>query len=339
MRNNEEIRRNSEKRGRNKKIRVNVKFGEFTFRALDYLEIVNAPFRRFIQNPQNPNQIPPARRKTNLAPRNWAELHPAIFQKLSSLDVLAGAGRVCRSWRKVSKHEPELWRRIDVTKHGYGPESVILAAPTKIAIDRSKCNVEEFWIEYLGDDDLLQYLCDRTSGLKSLKLISCYDISDEGVIELAKRQPDFKELEIMLGKFNEEFSLPEFVGKELPNLKVFRFNGIWFSVPYEEGEEMNDDQDAFGIGKSMKELRCLQLIGNRITNKGLKAILQGCPHLETLDIRACHNIKMDPDLRARCGRVKTVRLPDNSLEDYEFQAEGSHTWSEAEAMIRAFVGN
>jgi hypothetical protein len=59
----------------------------------------------------------------------------------------------------------------------------------------------------------------------------------------------------------------------------------------------------------------------RLTNDGLKAILDGCPHLETLDIRRCYNVNMDADMRARCARLRTIRLPGDSVDDYEFEAD------------------
>ncbi|KAJ3693593.1 hypothetical protein LUZ60_009073 [Juncus effusus] len=263
--------------------------------------------------------------------RNWAELNGdilmEIFRMIGILDVFKGAGSVCRAWRRVAKDEPDLWRRIDMTNHNYAFESDVLRDLTKLAIDRSKGRLEEFWIEDLGNDDLLQYLSDRTTVLKSLKLILCFQIREEGLINTVKKQPLLEELQITFGSFSGK--LPELVGKEIPNLKRFKLNRAWSFPPspnpYDDDEEMVniEDEEAFGIGKTMHELRDLQLIGNRLTNEGLKAILQGCPHLETLDLRRCYNIDMDSDMRARCGRLDTFRSPDDSLDDYEFKAETS----------------
>lgn len=97
--------------------------------------------------------------------RNWADLQrdvlAVIFLKIGSMEVLGAAGSVCRSWRRVAKEEPGLWRRIDMTNHGYGCDAFSLMYPTRLAIDRSGGLLEEFLIEYFGDGDLLQYLCDR----------------------------------------------------------------------------------------------------------------------------------------------------------------------------------
>ncbi|KAJ3698585.1 hypothetical protein LUZ61_002290 [Rhynchospora tenuis] len=276
--------------------------------------------------------------------RDWSELQRdvlvLIFLKVGLMDVLQAAGSVCRSWRKVAKDEPELWRRIDLSDHPYGFEAFMLTDPTKLAIDRSGGLLEEFSVDYFGDDDLLRYLCDRTSVLKKLCLISCYQLSEEAIAATAKRQPLLEEIQITFGSFSQKVT--EIVGKECPQLKTFKFNTKWYTNPYtgphdeeevsDDKEEISesddeeeipesDDNEALGIAKTMHQLHHLQLIGNRMTNEGLKAILEGCPHLETLDIRRCYNVNMDADMQARCARLKTIRLPGDSVDDYGFEAD------------------
>ncbi|KAG2582190.1 hypothetical protein PVAP13_6KG091800 [Panicum virgatum] len=68
----------------------------------------------------------------------------------------------------------------------------------------------------------------------------------------------------------------------------------------------------------MTGLRSLQIFGNILTNAGLTVILGNCHHLESLDIRYCFNVEMDNTLRAKCAGIKTLRLPDDSTDDYEF---------------------
>ncbi|KAJ4792202.1 RNI-like superfamily protein [Rhynchospora pubera] len=255
--------------------------------------------------------------------RDWAELQRdvlmLIFLKLGVMEVLRAAGSVCRSWRKVAKEEPELWRKIDVTNHSYGSDCYVLKDPTKLAIDRSSGRLEEFSVEDFGDNELLWYLCDRTSILKKLCLISCYQLSEEAMADTAKRQPLLEEIQITFGSFSEKVT--EIVGKECPLLKSFKFNTSWDNMgAYNPNDEavISDDDEALGIAKTMHQLHHLQLIGNRLTNEGLKAILHGCPHLETLDIRGCYNVNIDADMRTLCARLKTIRLPNDSVDDYEF---------------------
>ncbi|KAJ3693579.1 hypothetical protein LUZ60_009059 [Juncus effusus] len=260
--------------------------------------------------------------------RKWAELSVdvlmVVFGKMRTIDVLMSVGSVCRAWRNVAKDEPELWRRIDMTRRGEQMALIqmnlaklgigqisgrrmewIKMNLTKIAIDRSRGRLEEFWIEYFGDDDLLQYLCDRTSVLKSLRLIGCFDVSEKGVVETAKRQPLLEELELKFVDYSKEF--PELVGKALPNLKQLKLQRILKLARGPLQEKEFNNAVAVGIAKTMHQLRHLQLVGHTMSNRGLKAILKGCPHLETLEMRMRYDFKMDSDTRARCARLTNFK--------------------------------
>ncbi|KAJ3693601.1 hypothetical protein LUZ60_009081 [Juncus effusus] len=148
--------------------------------------------------------------------------------------------------------------------HGYLRNASRLINLAKLAIDRSRGGLEEFWIQNFVNDNLLQYLCDRTSVLKSLRLRECRGVSDKGLIETAKRQPLLEELEITHGYDSNE--LLELVGKELPNLKRFKFNSPWFNKYFSAYSENEVDkyynEGAFGIAKTMHQFRYLQLVGN-----------------------------------------------------------------------------
>jgi hypothetical protein len=104
------------------------------------------------------------------------------------------------------------------------------------------------------------------------------------------------------------------VGKSCPQLKRFRLSQHGFH----SFEDSHDDDEALGIA-TMTQLRSLQIFGNTITNEGLTAILDNCPYLESLDIRHCFNVFMDDTLRAKCARIKALRLPDDSIDDYDLQ--------------------
>ena len=115
-----------------------------------------------------------------------------------------------------------------------------------------------------------------------------------------------EELELALCPYVGESGVFGVVGKACPQLKRFRLNRDGFY--YLDTRDYHKDEEARGIA-TMHELRSLHLSGNRVTNKGLAAILDNCRHLESLDIRHCFNVKMDDTLRAMCARISSVRLP------------------------------
>ncbi|GJX95364.1 putative F-box/LRR-repeat protein 23, partial [Tanacetum coccineum] len=72
------------------------------------------------------------------------------------------------------------------------------------------------------------------------------------------------------------------------------------------------------IGKTVHELRHLELIGSNMTNAanfGLQVILDGCRHLETLDLRECFYIDLNRNSVTGClKQINHLKLPTDSLE-------------------------
>ncbi|XBI20935.1 hypothetical protein VPH35_062128 [Triticum aestivum] len=232
--------------------------------------------------------------------RNWAELPPdaisTILQKLDHVNILMGAGQVCRSWRGAARDEPELWRRINMLGHA------------DLSPELNLHGMARFWGEYTDDHDFLLYLADHATfagpSLKSLRLISRYNF-DEVLKEMIVKFPLLEELELSLCLDVGESGVLGVVGKACPQLKRFRLNKDVF-YDFEASDNDRDDE-AMGIA-TMHELRSLQLFANRLSNKGLTAILDNCPHLESLDIRHCFNVCMDNTLHAKCDRISTLSL-------------------------------
>ncbi|RVW39476.1 F-box protein SKIP19 [Vitis vinifera] len=109
----------------------------------------------------------------------------------------------------------------------------------------------------------------------------------------------------------------EAIGQCCPRLKSFRLNCQGFRHPHIEC-----DEEALAIAQNMPGLKSLQLFGNKLTNNGLLAILDGCCHLESLDLRQCFNVNLGGNLAKRCAeQIKILRYPNDSTDDYEFDAE------------------
>ena len=124
-----------------------------------------------------------------------------------------------------------------------------------------------------------------------------------------------EELDMTLCSLSKE-SL-EVVGRCCPLLKSFKWNQPWHAT---DGLSQTEcDEEAVAIAKNMPELRHLQLIGNQLSNDGLQAILDGRPHLKSLDLRKCFNVTLSGNLGRICAeRIKNLRHPDDSTDDFGF---------------------
>ncbi|XP_054776348.1 F-box protein SKIP19-like isoform X1 [Prosopis cineraria] len=250
--------------------------------------------------------------------RNWLDLPRdvtvTILLKLGAVDILTRARCVCTSWRSICK-DPTMWRAIDMQNPGDLHDMPYdLGIMCRHAVDRSCGQLVDINIEYFGTDDLLKYITDSTSHLRCLRLACCDDISDEGLCEVAGKLPLLEELDISIGNISKR-SL-EVIGRNCPRIKSLKFNMEGFRRPHIES-----DDEAFAVAKTMPELRHLQLFGNKLTNVGLHAILDGCPHLESLDLRQCFNINLEGTLGKRCAeQIKDLRRPNDPTNDYPFDA-------------------
>ncbi|KAF8775002.1 hypothetical protein HU200_005051 [Digitaria exilis] len=193
------------------------------------------------------------------------------------------------------------------------------------ALRRSAGLCEAFCVEYYADDGFLIYLSEMAPYLKSLRLICCNNVTDQGFTEAVQGLPLLEELELSLYDNELELSLCdnvaggfqvfEFVGEVCPQMKYFRLNRSRFDYT-----EWNKNKDVRGIA-TMHGLHSLQLFSNHLTDEGLETILNNCPHLESLDMRHCFNINMDETLLLKCARIKTLRLPNDPTDDYDHEVQ------------------
>ncbi|WJX32185.1 hypothetical protein P8452_20539 [Trifolium repens] len=189
-----------------------------------------------------------------------------------------------------------MWREIHMgTFHLYFEYSVRatpdldrLVKICQYAVDLSSGHLEKIDLYRFGTDDLLHYIADRASNLRSIQLDSCIRISDEGLCEVAKKFPLLQEVYISNG-FQSKKTL-EVIGQSCPLLKSLTYYGMSY---------ITWDDAAFVIAKTMPGLRHLDIHGNPLSDVGLIAILDGCPLLESLDIRGCHNLDFSGNLWKR----------------------------------------
>ncbi|XP_041027034.1 putative F-box/LRR-repeat protein 23 [Juglans microcarpa x Juglans regia] len=230
--------------------------------------------------------------------RNWLELPRdvtvSILLRLGAIEILTSAQRVCLLWRNLCK-DPSMWRKIDMRNLGdLWDMPYDLETMCRHAVDRSCGQLVDINVEYFGTDELLHYIAESSSQVRRLRLVCCYKISGKGLSEVAAKLPLLEDLEILYGLLSKEPL--EAVGRCCPLLKSLKFNSQGYRRP-----RIECDEEAIAIAENMTELRHLQLFGNKLTNDGLKAILDGCHHLESLDLRQCFNVNLTGNLGRRCA--------------------------------------
>ncbi|XP_057429292.1 F-box protein SKIP19-like [Lotus japonicus] len=240
------------------------------------------------------------------------ELASKILNKLGAFEIFPTASLVCHFWWKLCI-DPLMWRTIDLTSHPRVGHAKLEKFCLR-AIQQSSGHLQDISIKDIATDDILKSIADSGSHLRRLRLLRCWEISDEQLDEVVKKLPRLEEFEISVNIISKDTL--ELMGKCCPHLKVLKFN-----MKEIKGEECDDE--AFAIAKTMPQLRHLQLLGNRLTNKGLIAILDGCPRLESLDLRVCSNVNLSGSLRERCCKqIKNLRFPDDLSSEISIYVEG-----------------
>nr|GEV52671.1 hypothetical protein [Tanacetum cinerariifolium] len=189
--------------------------------------------------------------------RNWLELPSDIMAnilyRVGVYDILENAQKVCTTWRKICK-DPAMWRVISMHTRGDPRTRPTLREMCKHAVDRSQGQLRDLAIIDFVDYELLEYVAERSK-------LSLYDweISEEEICA---------------------------AGRYCPLLKTLRLNQNAYRLNLRDDESITrQNAMAIAIGKTLPALRHLELIGNGMSDIGLKAILDGCCHLETLDLR------------------------------------------------------
>ncbi|XP_076928409.1 putative F-box protein At4g05475 [Bidens hawaiensis] len=162
----------------------------------------------------------------------------------------------------------------------------------------------------------------RSSQLRRLEVIQ-YDPNDCEIWSKAfKKLPLLEELSLIDTSIWKEDI--EVAGRCCSLLKTLKLNQqadkmsdtLWVEVSDDDDEEeiVTMNELALAIGKSLPELTHLELIGNYMTNTGLRAILDGCCHLELLDLRRCSYVNLKGALGKRClQQIEYLKLPRDSL--------------------------
>ncbi|KAE9610285.1 putative leucine-rich repeat domain, L domain-containing protein [Lupinus albus] len=150
------------------------------------------------------------------------------------------------------------------------------------------------------------YLTRSSNEIRSIGLMfSFINRKRLNVYEVAKKLPQLCELTLYCCWYISKDFL-EAIGICCPRIiKLNLCKGIL------KHEEINGD--AFAIAKNMPQLKYLRLLGNKITNVGLLAILDGCPHLKWLHIVQCPYLNLKGSLLQRCFQIKYFQFDKKML--------------------------
>jgi hypothetical protein len=113
-------------------------------------------------------------------------------------------------------------------------------------------------------------------------------------------------------------------------LKSLKYGGI---VVDNKGNDVS-----FAIAKTMPGLHHLKISGDMPTDDGLLAILDGCPRLESLDLRGCCCFSFGESLEEKCReQIKDFRLPlqISSASNWDILSENSSLSSYLDCYFNA----
>ncbi|XP_047308235.1 putative F-box/LRR-repeat protein 23 [Impatiens glandulifera] len=113
----------------------------------------------------------------------------------------------------------------------------------------------------------------------------------------------------------------ENVGRSCPGLKSLTHNRHTALINVDD-----PNSEALAISRTMPQLRHLSLIGNSITNTGLQAILDACPHLESLDLRQCNKVDLSGELGKKCSSIKTFHHPNEFIAEFDSESNEGGTF-------------
>ncbi|GJY64501.1 putative F-box/LRR-repeat protein 23 [Tanacetum coccineum] len=223
---------------------------------------------------------------------------------------------VDNGWCQKAPGDPAMWRVISMDTHGDPHTRHPLRKMCKHAVDRSQGQLRDLAIIDFVDYELLEYVAERSSQLKRPEIIYRFGRICEAWGDVLKKFPFLEELSLYDWEISEEEIGA--AGCYCPLLKTLRLNQNAYRLNLRDDESITrqNAMAAIAIGKTIPALRHLELIGNGMSDIGLKAILDGCCHLETLDLRGCLNIHITGHMGKECvEHIKNLKLSSDSLQD------------------------
>ncbi|CAM8994743.1 unnamed protein product [Rhodiola kirilowii] len=235
---------------------------------------------------------------------NWLQLPPdvtaAILQKIDVIDILNHVQLVCTSWHTICK-DPSMWKSIDMLSGLDLHELFDVDKMARHAVDRSCGQLVDISIGHLPTDGFIHFLAQSPCQIRRLEIVSCTRFSKDLLKETASKFPMLEELKVQSTVLS--IDAVEAMGRCCPQLKTFKYKVLKYHRPLAYHENL-----VKMIAKTMPKLNHLELLRTKITNAGLKAILDGCPCLETLDLCSSYlrNLQVDDLGKVYSARYKKI---------------------------------
>ncbi|XP_047057781.1 F-box protein SKIP19-like [Lolium rigidum] len=112
--------------------------------------------------------------------RDWSllplDVLSSVFVRVGAVDVLMGAGLMCRSWLQAAM-VPDVWRVVDIESREHilwSKKFCTVDMMIRAAIDRSDGQLQVFVGRLFGSVELVKYIVERSPSLRKLRLVLCF---------------------------------------------------------------------------------------------------------------------------------------------------------------------
>ncbi|KAL2635538.1 hypothetical protein R1flu_007017 [Riccia fluitans] len=243
-----------------------------------------------------------------------------VFQRLPLSDRSQVVPLVCKSWNSVSC-DPTSWWYIDMVpwiqqqidtecKWEYDMQPYVDYL-VKRFVDRSQGQLRELHTMYVSDD-AIDYLAERCPMLEVLTMPSSLGVTDKSALKLARLAPRLRHLDVSdcyniskeaISAFGDNCPSLEWLSRSMVNQNVA-------NVPYELGSSPpGGDEEAIIMSEHYPKLKRLEMKKTKISDKGLRRLVTGCPNLQHLDFSCCYQLTLKAldDVSKNCSKLEITK--------------------------------
>ncbi|GLJ48127.1 hypothetical protein SUGI_1016180 [Cryptomeria japonica] len=280
---------------------------------------------------------------------NWSDLTEQalvdIFSRLNLGERWNRASPVCKSWFKASR-DPFLWHVVDFEQYfGRTRENAFwwtvefqkkIDRMVKIAVDCGGGNLRELHVRHCSDESIA-YMAQRCPNIQRLSIKTCQNVTDTSVCQIASGCYKIEELDISYC-YNISHASLEKIGANCKYLTTLKRNMLNSLDPSEHRDAipteyinmapLSGDDEATVFAKYMPNLKHLEIKFSKLSPKGLRILVDGCPNLEHLDLFGCLNLRSREldEVTANAKNLKVLIKPNFFIPRASFNAERYGHW-------------